>query len=352
MIKSPKPKKLKRKELLLFLERLELYVSSGLLLDGAIRMIMEGEGKKRRSVFAPILQGLESGATLERSMNAALVLPSAVSSMIGQGERAGKLSAALSFSRQLLEREEDLYKKCVSAMAYPVVIGIFALILTVGLMKGVVPQIIPLLTSLNVKLPVITQIVIGASNAITKYGIYAATGFVAIAWTILYSYRKKKKIRYFIQLLVSHVPIVGSLIRLYTVSIFLRSLGSLVESGIATPSAYKLASSSLFFMPLQSSACRQTENVYRGTKLGAVLSLIPRMPAFVPTLIAAGEMTGSLAVALSRSANIIDRDIEHTLKKLTSLIEPVMMAGMGCVVGGIALSIILPIYDVSKVLQH
>jgi len=105
--------------------------------------------------------------------------------------------------------------------------------------------------------------------------------------------------------------------------------------------------------PVWKKTSRKTKTDIEGClSVPKVFGKVKRLPKFVSSLVRAGEATGSLGISLTRCASIIDRDIEHSLKRLTSLVEPVMMAGMGGAVGAIALSIIMPIYDISKVLQR
>lgn len=148
------------------------------------------------------------------------------------------------------------------------------------------------------------------------------------------------------------MPIVGRLARYYSLALTVRSLGSLVESGAALGESYVRVAETMPLLPLRSAFKKKSADISRGVPLGTVLSGMKRMPSYIAPLVSAGEASGTLGISLVRAADILDRDIEHALKRLTALVEPVMMAGMGCAVGAIALSIMMPIYDVSKALQH
>ena len=352
MQKTLRKQKWSRRELILFLERLELYVSSGLALNKALEISIQGVNKKHATMIGYVQREVENGNTLAKVLSCSIVMPSTVLGLIAHGESSGQLAKALNFSKLLLEREDELVKKCLSAMTYPVVIGLFALAMTIGLMKGVMPQIIPMLKSLHVQLPLITKIVMAASDMLSSYGLFFLFAPIVVFCLLIIFYSKVVTVRNMIQSVIFRIPMIGHLAFLYSSSVLFSSLGSLIESGIPSASAYRDTVLLISFWPLKKACQRHIEDVSKGVALGSVISKIKRLPAFVPSLVSAGELTGTLGASLSRCAAIMDRDIEYALKKLTSMVEPVMMAGMGCAVGAIALSIMLPIYDVSKVLQH
>lgn len=350
--KKSKPAKWSRKDTIFFLEKLELYTASGLAINKAIEIAAAGSNKKQTATFCAIQTDIENGNNLAKAMKNHVKVPTAILSLISQGESGGELASSLGFARVLLEREEELIKKCLSALTYPFVIGLFAFALTVGLMKGVMPQIIPLLKSLNVKLPFITRAVMNISDALTHYGLYGlllVTSMIVV-WVALYA--RSARFRFAAQFFLLKVPIAGKLFNLYFASLFARSLGSQIEAGIPVAVAYRETVSAMNYLPIKARYEANLKDINRGLSLSSVLLGFKGLPRFFPSLVSAGELTGTLGLSLARSSDIIDRDIEYSLKKLTSLVEPLMMVVMGGAIAAIALAIIMPIYDVSKVLQH
>ncbi|MFA6404490.1 MAG: type II secretion system F family protein [Candidatus Paceibacterota bacterium] len=345
-------RKWKRRELILFLERLELYISSGLPLDMCLQISSDGVTKRQKKIVLDIRSAVLLGSQLSKAMVVNMNLSNTIAGLIRHGETSGQLGKALVYAKELLEREEDLIKKCISALIYPTVIGIFAIILTFALVKGVMPQIIPMLRSLNVQLLLITRIIMFISENLMKYSIHLIVFGILSTVGLLILYKKVETFRNKCQSFISRLPIIGRLINLYYISLFTQSLGSLIESGTSLTIAYSNTVSSLSFAPIKLLCKKQEDNVKNGYSLGLVFAKIHRLPPYIAPLISAGEMAGTLGNSLIRTAKIADSDLEYSLKKITSLIEPVMMAGMGLVVGAIALSIVLPIYDVSKVLQQ
>ena len=346
--------KFKTHDLIMLLERLEMYISAGLSLDTALEVMAKGTKDRRQKTSLEMVRvDINKGFQFHRSLSAHISISKTTEGLIEHGESSGELHKSLVTARGLLEREDELKKKCLSALAYPVIIGLFAIILTIGLVRGVMPQIIPMLKGLHVQLPLLTRIVIYISDHIVSSGVYILIGIIAVSVIHGILFRKYSSYKKMVQSALLRVPLVGSMMHAYSLSLFLQSCGSLVESGISVATAYVSTSKTITLIPLSIFFSGHIPDINRGVQIGTILeNKSKRIPEYIPSLLTAGEASGMLGASLIRAAHIIDRDIEHSLKRLTSLIEPVMMVGIGCVVGGIALSILMPIYDISKVLQH
>jgi type IV pilus assembly protein PilC len=345
-----KYKKWKRKEIILFLERLEMYLSSGLEINKALEVSEQGLKKKQKLSIQNLRKSVESGAPLYSTLARFVGTGKTTSGLVEYGELSGTLARSLLTAKTLLEKEDELLKRCTGAMIYPLVIGIFALLLTIGLIRGVMTQIIPMLKSLNVDLPFITKVAITLSEIVTGYGFYILVALVsgAIAGRIIL--KKYEKPRYILQSIIIRTPIIGKLFYNFYLAIFLHSCGALVDSGLSVKDSYDKTARTISLLPLNKFFHDQSQKVARGLPLGEIINH-GRLPSYVAPLLNAGELSGTLGQSIIRAGNIVDKEIEHSLKKLTSLIEPVMMVGMGCVVGTIALSIMLPIYNISGALQ-
>lgn len=334
----------------MLLERLELYISAGLTVDRALAICAENLNKKQEQSLLRVREKVCFGGTLSSGLDGEIGFSQTICGLMRHGESSGSLLKSLASARQLLERQEELLKKSLSAMIYPAVIGLFACCLVIGLTRGVMPQIIPMLRSLNVKLPFLTVVVMNFSQWLVDYGlgllIFATV--VTIAAPILY--RRWTVFRYGLQVTIMRCPIIGSLFHNYFLIVFLRSLGALVDSGVNLQKAYAGSVGTLGLLPLRARLAEMDEAIGRGLPLGKALSSRTISP-FVGSLILAGESSGNLAPSILRTASILDREMEYSLKQITSLIEPVLMILLGLIVGGIALSIMMPIYDISKVLQ-
>lgn len=348
-IMMSRKKQWKRSEIALLLERLELYVEAGLPVDQALRMSLK-EGWPGADHVREAAASVESGSSLSRSLTRHLGVSGSIASLIAHGEASGVLGKSLGSARNVLEREDELKKKCLAALAYPTIVGIFASALTIGLVRGIMPQMIPLLKGLRVPLPFLTRTVIFISENILTYGVYVVVLGLIVSVLFKVAYAKWEPFRFACQFAFLRMPLAGRLIRLSALSVFLRTCGSLIESGFSARDAYCNTASSVPLGPLRRDLLSRAGEIDRGSTLGSALS-IRGMPHHVMPLALAGESSGTLGPSLVRASDIIDRDIEHGLKRLAALVEPILMIGIGCLVGAIALSIMLPIYDVSKALQ-
>ena len=343
--------KWKVRDVCILLERIELYLSSGLAIDMALRLCVDGVSTKHKPSVRTLITHIESGALFSSGLIHMTRLSGTLASIIANGEKTGNLSSSIAMVRDILEKQEELMKKCFGAMVYPGVIGIFSVVFVIALMRGVMPQIVPMLKGLHTELPLISRVMIFCSDVVLHYGLYIAIIIIIFAFVAIWFYGHSMLFRKFVQSCVSKTPLIGVVVRNYNVVIFLRSFGSLIDGGQSIAKAFSDAVNSIGYVPIRRLLEPKIPIVSRGSPLNIALSILPT-PQYIVALAAAGESSGTLGLSILRAANILDREIEHSLKKLTALIEPIMMIAMGVVVGAIALSILMPIYDLSKTLQH
>jgi type IV pilus assembly protein PilC len=352
-MKWRKSYKWKRRDILVFLEQLGLYISAGLALDRTLQLLEEFAHANRKSSIATLLKDIQKGVAFSKTFSDHISSQGILVGIIRQGERSGELGKAFVSAHALLEKRDELSKKCISALAYPCVIGVFALVLTIGLVKGIMPQIIPLLLSLHVQLPLLTRIVIHVSQGFITYGVYVGVVLLGLVYTFRFIFGKYLVFRRSVHFVMLGLPLFGSILRTYSQALFLRACGSLIESGVSASQAYENASKGVSLIPFRLSL----ESLHPALEQGIQMASVFRnkelhMDPFVPALISAGEASATLGAACIRAADILDKSLDHSLKRVTSMIEPLMMIVMGCAIGAIALSIMLPIYDISKVLQR
>ncbi len=340
----------KRSDSIIFFESLESYLSAGLSLDVCLQMIEHGSASHRKYVYARMRSVVEKGGLFSSAITEHSRINNTVASIIRHGEASGALVRSITLARSMLEHQDELIKSCVSALVYPCIIGFFAGVLTIGLVRGIMPQIIPMLKGLHVQLPVLTRVVMSISDIATAYGLYIICGVVVCMCTFLFLYRRYRAFVRVCHHVVVRIPVIGNLITYYVTSVFLHSCGALLDSGVYINQAYTHAVGTISFLPLQEYMASYTAHVNNGAQLSSVF-VRHTFPVYVSALISAGESSGTLGPSCIRAASILDRGIQHSLKRMTSLIEPLMMVGMGLIIGSIALSILMPIYDLSRVLQ-
>lgn len=332
--------------------KLEMYISAGLTTYESLQIVSEGMNKSRKKKqIVSICNAVSSGSTFSRSLKDFLNTKDSISSLISHGESSGSLGQCLKTARVILEKEQDLRRKCTSALLYPMIIGIFALLMTIGLMRGIMPQIAPMLRGLGVPLPFLTRFMISVSDIFAKQGLYILLVVAIICIVLVILYRHSIGFRRSTQYILIKIPLIGNFLKNHSLIGFLRSMGSLIVSGASSTRAFSSVSLTISILPIRNRYIQLSPNVDQGVPVGQVI-LACGAPSSVSTLLLAGEKTGVLGESMLRSAEILETDLDLALKNMTSLIEPLMMVCMGTGVGLVALSIILPIYDISKVLQR
>ena len=341
----------KQSELIQLFENIELYLTAGIPLNQSLRILKDHHTPPKQASLETISSALEQGYLFSDSCTHTLRTSPLITSLVRHGEYSGTLSESITIARTLLEHRQSVIKKCTSALMYPAVIGVFASVMTIGLIKGVLPSIIPMLLSMHIPLPPITRCVIWLSETLSHYGIYMSIGLLVLFLTLYMLYTRYYRVKYLTHVILLHTPIVGPLARNYTIGLFLQSCGSLLNNGLTIEDAYTRTVHTISLQPIHRYFVSRIPDISNGTRL-AIICTHPFCVPHIPALIAAGEASGNLGQSCIRASRIIDKITDHSLKQLTSLIEPLMMVCMGVVVGGIALSIMMPIYALSNILQH
>ena len=332
------------------IEYLATYTAAGIPISAALRVISEKLSKSRQKSLARVIRCVDEGQPLSKAFMSEIRPPPAIVGLISCGESTGTLAQALRSAHILLEREDELRKKILSSMTYPVVIGLATVTLTLGLVRGVMPQIVPLLLSLHTKLPLITVLVMNVSDFLAKFSWFVVGGLVMLCAGIFLVNRYSGLVQSSIQFVLLNTPLISGLTNRYVLTVFFRTFGALVESGIPADTAYVKATNSIWSVRTRKKFASKAEALIRGEKFYSICD--KSMPGFVPMLIEAGETSGTLGHSLIRVSEILDKDLEASLKQLTALVEPAMMIFMGGMVGSIAISIMMPIYEISRTLQH
>ena len=337
------------------LEQMHMYISAGLGVDTSLRIIEQalskGDSNKHSRVISLIRSEVESGIALAVSLENHMSISANFINLICHGENGGRLGEAIKSVYELMEREDELKNKCLSAMYYPMIIGIIAILMLVSLMRFVIPQMIPMILSMQVQLPLLTQATLWLSGVVGDFGIYILITGILFIIIFRFVYKRCEFIRFHIQQIMLGLPILGQSLKHFHFSMMMRSIGMMVNSGMPVTSAYKDVVKGMSMLPLKRKFIEGHSKLDDGIPLSKVIAH-QDLPEYICAMVTAGESTGSLGDTLLRSANVMDAELTKKLKSLTALIEPLMMVGMGGMVGAISLSIMMPIYDMSKILEH
>lgn len=343
------PRKVRKGDIVYATNQLAVMIDTGISLSIALQNIIDQE---QNLALRSILKELKGAVEEGEDFSAALarypkLFDKTYVSLIKASEATGTLGPMLERIAGYLRQELDTKSRVRGAMAYPAVMMALAIGVTIFLLTFVLPKFTPLFNRKGVALPKPTRVMMTLSVLLIDYWyLWLAAGVLAPAALVFG--RRTAAGRQAIDFIKIHLPILGPLFRKVIISRSIRTLGTMVSSGIPMLEALQLSADvagNVFYERLwKGVAVAVTE----GNEVWQSLAGNPLFPPMLVQMISAGEQTGKLGTVLERVSNYYDQEVETAIKTTTSLIEPIMITVMGAVVGGIALSLLLPIFTLSR----
>jgi type IV pilus assembly protein PilC len=339
--------KVKLKELAIFARQFATMINSGLSLMRALSILAEQtESKILAGVIAEVRNEVEAGAALSVAMaKHPKIFPPLMVNLCKAGEIGGFLDAVLLQIAENYEAEVKLRSKIKSAMTYPIVVGCIAIIALIIMLTFVVPSFANIFKSLGSKLPAPTQILVDISH-IMKYllplMIIGTITFV-IVWNRI---KHREEVRRVVDPWKLKVPVFGMLFQKVAIARFARNLGTMIRSGVPILQALDIVADTTGNWTITAAVRDVQDSVRQGESLTQPLSQHEVFPPMVVQMMAVGEETGALDTMLGKIAEFYDQEVEATTDALTALIEPIMIAVLGGLVGGMIVCLYLPIFDV------
>jgi type IV pilus assembly protein PilC len=338
--------RVKLRELVVFTRQFATMIDAGLSVVKCLDILhQQTKDTKLKEVIAATRRDVAGGASLTEAISKhPKVFSPLYVNMIRSAEAAGILDQVLDRVASFLEKEAEVRGKIKSAMMYPSVVFMFAVMMLLALIFFVLPRFKDIFETMQLKLPPTTKFLLGFSSFAGRFWYM----FVVAAIGAFVAYRlvaKTEKGRYNIDLLKLRVPIFGELLLKTAVSRFARTFGTLVSTGVPVLRALEIVADTAGNMVICQAVIKARSSVKEGEKISVPLYASKIFPLMVTQMIAVGEETGRLDQMLSKVSDFYDTEVDATLKGLTSLIEPLMIVGLGGIVGLIAVSVISPIYQ-------
>lgn len=343
------PARVKRAEIVYFTGQLAIMVDTGINLASALQSLHEQEDNATlRRIIGDLKRDVEGGD----DFSAALArhpkhFDKTYLTLVKASERTGQLGVMLDQIALYLRKELDNQAKVKSAMAYPAIMFVLAIGVTVFLLTYIMPKFAPLFGRKGAKLPTITSIMMSVSNTIMDYWYLWIVGLVAGIGLLAYL-RTTPFGRRVIDFAKIHVPIAGIAFRKVVISRGIRTLGTLLESGVPMLDSLRLTAEVSGNHYYEIAWLGVRDRVTNGDRIAESLVGNPLFPKTLIQMISSGEETGKLDRVLKKVSGYYEGEVETALKTATSMIEPLMISVMGLVVGTIALSLLLPIFTLSK----
>ncbi|OGS36726.1 MAG: hypothetical protein A2293_10320 [Elusimicrobia bacterium RIFOXYB2_FULL_49_7] len=345
-------KKIGHKDIVVFTRRLADSLKGGLPLARSLKVLQnQTENKGLAKITQEIAASIQEGRSLSQALkDYPKVFPVMYRAMVQAGETAGVLDVVLSRLADFNEKEEELHYRIQSALAYPVVMLFVGMASVIFLLSFVIPRFELMFQDLGQSMPLPTRILLLLSNVLRFYWwAYIPAAIISIvAARKWYSTESGK--RYLANMLL-HLPIIGTFIKKDIISRFIRMLSILLSNGVPILDALSIARNSIDNPLFSSDIERIYISVKEGQGLSKPINQSSIFPSLVSEMIAIGEETGNLESSLNRVAEMYEREVEYAIKTMTSLLEPVIILFAGIVVCFIALSMLLPVFQVSSGLR-
>jgi type II secretion system protein F len=323
-------------------------LSAGVPLVKSLSIIVNQTANPQlRTIINDVNSDVQGGVTLAHALaKHPKVFSKLFCAMVRAGEAGGILDAVLQRLADFAESEEELRSKVKASLAYPVIMVFAGGAAVTILLTVVIPKIVKIFAELNQTLPVPTQILIGTTNFITSNILFLLFGIVVVAFG-LWNFARSTEGKLFFHRVQLRIPLVGAIILKREISRFARTLGSLLHNGVPILSALEITEEVMTNIYVRDEVAKISEQIKQGSAVAAPLRDSTIFPPVVVNMISIGEETGKLDEVLIKIAQSNETEVDRLLKTLTSLIEPIIILIMGCVVAFIVISMLLPIFNLN-----
>ncbi|MBW1696314.1 MAG: type II secretion system F family protein [Deltaproteobacteria bacterium] len=336
------------KDVILFARQFSTMIDAGLPIIQCLDILYsQQENKTFKSILKDIKESVEGGATLAESLKKypknfdALFV-----NMIAAGEAGGILDIILRRLASYMEKAAKLKARVKGAMTYPIITLAIAIIVLAVILIFVIPVFQKMFSDFGGQLPLPTQIVVNLSNFIKSKILYLIGTMVIVGIAFKRFYGTEKG-RAFLDDLVLRLPVFGILLRKVAVAKFTRTMGTMLSSGVAILDALEIVAKTSGNKTIEKSIYDVRTGIAEGRTMAEPLSESGVFPAMVCQMISVGESTGALDAMLTKIADFYDEEVDQAVENLTAMIEPFMLVFLGTTIGGLVISMYLPIFKMA-----
>jgi len=346
-------KKVSHQELLIFTRQLSTLISTGAPLITSLENVAgQTQNLRFKQIIKNIISSLESGLSFSESLaQYSDIFGNLYVSLIKVGEAGGLLDKVLSRLAELSTQEIDLRSRIRSALVYPVVLALVAFVIVNFVLVAVLPKFVTIFEASSAKLPLPTKVLLSLSYIVRNFWWLIGLGIIFVLNSLKNYYRTSAG-RYRIDSLFLRLPLFGPLTLKVMISRLSRSIAALTKSGVPVLEALTVVEETIPNVVLQKMIKDTRTAISQGQNLTEPFQASGLFPPMVIQLINTGERTGRLDQMFDQIAAFYEPEIEFTVRNLTSLLEPVMLLVMGLIVAFIALSVLLPIFNLIKVIRQ
>jgi type IV pilus assembly protein PilC len=340
------------KDLAIMSRQMATMTSAGLSLLRTLSILAaQTENKDLAKILTTIRNDVETGISLSEALEKhSIVFPPIMINLVRAGETGGFLESSLNSVASNFESEGKLRDTIKSAMAYPTIVLIMAVVAVIGMLTFIVPVFEKMFAGFGGELPLPTQVLVVLSKAMVWLLPVLVVG--GIAFTIWWRKNKNtERVRKVVDPLKLKLPVFGPLLTKLAIARFSRNFSTMIGAGVPILQSLAIVGETSGNWVVESALRKVQGSVREGKSIAGPLSLEPVFPAMVTQMIAVGEDSGALQQMLGKIADFYDQEVQATAEQLTALIEPLMIAFIGVVVGGMIVALYMPMFSIFEYIQ-
>jgi type IV pilus assembly protein PilC len=338
-------------DIAVFSRQLATMLAAGIPLVQSFDIVGAGHEKaSMQKLILDIKGDVEGGVSLHEALaKRPLHFDDLFVNLVEAGEQAGALESLLDKVATYKEKTEALKKKVKKALFYPTAVLVVAVVVTVILLIFVIPQFEDLFKSFGADLPAFTQMVINLSKFIQSKGIFIAAVLGGAGFFFIHTYKRSRKMRQNLDRITLKVPIIGPIMRKAAIARFARTLSTMFSAGVPLVEAMESVAGATGNIVYEDATLAMRDEVATGTRLQRAMENTNLFPNMVVQMIAVGEEAGALDEMSGKVATFYEEEVDNAVDSMSSLLEPLIMAILGVLVGGLVIAMYLPIFKLGAV---
>lgn len=340
--------KVSQTDVIIFARQFSTMIDAGLPLIQCLDILQnQQENKTFKRVLVDIKNSVESGSTLADTLRKyPKLFDDLFVNMVAAGEIGGILDTILQRLAAYMEKAAELKARVKGAMTYPIIVLCVAALVVGVILVFVIPVFEKMFADFGSALPVPTQIVVAMSNFVKSNVPFMIGGLIVISYAFR-RFRGTKKGQRITDELILKSPVFGSLLRKTAVAKFTRTMGTMLSSGVSILESLEIVAKTAGNMVIEAAVYKVRSGISEGRTMSEPLSETGVFPSMVVQMISVGEQTGALDSMLEKIADFYDKEVDQAVDNLTAMIEPIMMVFLGTVIGGLVVSMYLPIFKMA-----
>lgn len=345
-------KKVTIKDISIFCRQFSFIIVSGIGILRALEIAKEQtENPKLKKILNEVFEDVQKGISLSESMKKHKDLPEMLTNMVGVGEASGNLDKVMLRMADYYDKEYKQQKKIKGALNYPMMVGIFAIIVVIVLVTKVLPIFVSNIVASGGELPLPTKIVMGISSFLINKGIFLLAGLIILGIIFNIYLKDNPEFKAGLDRLKLNMPIFGKIFRKIITARFARTFGMLISSGVSLIPSIEICATIVGNTIIKNVLQSTTEEIKKGGSIGESLEARNVFPLMLTQMIKIGEESGTLDEILDKTAEFYDGEVDTATQQLTTMLEPLIIVALAIVVGFIVLAMVMPMFGMYNALN-